>query len=147
MKVTQAINYEEVKDFIKHSSKESSIYVGVDSQNFKKFTKFALAIIIHIDSQHGGKVFVETYTTSRIKEMKVRLMKEVEIVVNASMQLVDTVGKRRFEVHLDINPSPEYKSNSVSKEAIGYVTGMGLHCLIKPEAWASSITADKYAKN
>jgi predicted RNase H-related nuclease YkuK (DUF458 family) len=147
MKVTQSINYDEVKDYIRNSSKESAVYVGVDSQQFRKFSKFALAIIVHIDSSHGAKVFVETYTCDRIKEMKVRLMKEVELVVNASMELVDVVGKRKFEVHIDINPNPAHKSNGVIREAMGFVTGMGLNCIVKPYSFAATHAADAICKH
>jgi hypothetical protein len=147
MKVTQAINYDEVRNYIKNSSKESAIYVGVDSQQFKLYTRFAIVIVIHIDSSHGGKLFVETVKTDRIKEMRQRLMKEVELAVTTSIELIDAIGKRRFEVHLDINGSDKHKSNSVCKEALAYVKGQGFTAMIKPNSWCASNAADHLVKN
>ena len=40
------------------------------------------------------------------------LMKEVEIVTAGALEIVEIVGDRHFEIHLDINPSPEHKSLS-----------------------------------
>lgn len=147
MKVIQAIDYDEVKNYIKNSSKESAIYVGCDSQNFRLFTRFAICVIIHIDSAHGGKIFVETIKHDRIKSLKERLMKEVELAVTTSLQLIDVIGKRKFEVHLDINGNDKHKSNIVCKEAIKYVTGQGFECRIKPAAFASSHAADHLVKH
>jgi len=48
-----------------------------------------------------------------------------------------------MEVHVDINTSPEFKSNTALKEAIGYITGMGFSFKAKPEAFASSCCANK----
>jgi uncharacterized protein len=145
-RIIQSIDMNEVREAIKNSSKESSIYVGCDSQNYKKNTTFGIAIVIHIDSSKGGKLFVEISKTERMKSMRQRLLKEVELAVMTSLELIDVIGDRYFEVHLDVNPNPKHKSNIVCKEAIGYANGQGLNCKIKPEAWCSTHCGDHVAR-
>jgi len=141
-KIIKAIDWDEVKEYIRNTPATSSIYVGVDSQNHRGQTDFGLAIVVHIESSKGGHMFVETSKMKRIKSMRERLMKEVEIVVDASMKLLDLVGTHGFAVHLDLNPDPRHKSNSIIKEAIGYVTGQGFECAVKPESWVATHVAD-----
>ena len=76
--------------------------------------------------------------------MKVRLQTEVMYTVNLVMELLDVIGDRHMEVHLDLNPSPKHKSYAAVQEALGYVRGMisGVDVRIKPEAFAASHAAD-----
>lgn len=141
-KVIQAIDWAEVKEYIKNTPQTSTVYIGIDSQNHKDHTAFGLAIVVHIESSKGGHMFVEVSKTKKIKSIRERLMKEVELVVTASLELLDIVGKRGFQVHLDINPDPKHKSNEICKEAIGYVTGQGFECVIKPDSFAATHVAD-----
>jgi uncharacterized protein len=141
-RIVRAIDWNEVKEYIRNTPQTSSIYVGVDSKPHKGYTTFGLAIVVHIESSKGGHMFVEVSKTERIRSIRERLMKEVELVVDASMKLLDIVGKRGFAVHLDLNPNPQHKSNSIIKEAIGYVTGQGFEYAVKPESWAATHAAD-----
>lgn len=141
-KITKAIDWDEAKEYIKNTPQSSTIYIGVDSQNHQDITSFGLAIVVHIESSKGGHIFVEVSKMKRIKSIRERLMKEVEIVVEASMKLIDLIGTRGFQVHLDLNPNPKHKSNEIIKEAIGYVTGQGFKCAIKPDSWAATHVAD-----
>ena len=141
-KVIRQIDWEEVRKYIKKSSKTSSVYIGCDSKQASKKTNFALVVVIHIDSAHGGKMFIHSISVPRIKSIRQRLLKEVEIVVAGALEIVDSIGKRNFEVHLDINPDPKHKSNEVFKEATGWVTGQGLKVQVKPAAFAASYAAD-----
>lgn len=147
MKITKAVNYDEVREAIKNSSKESKIYLGCDSQNVKKSTIFGLSIIIHIDGNKGGKLFVELYKTNRIKSLRERLMKEVELAVTGAFKIMDVLENRKFEIHLDVNSNPDHQSNTVCKEAIGYVVGQGFNYQIKPLAFAASSCADHCIKH
>ena len=138
----QKINWDEVRSEILKSSETSSIYIGCDSKNKKKHTIFALVIVIHLDSSKGGKIFYQSMRTPRIKNLRQRLMKEVEMSVSASFEIIDVIGDRKFEVHLDVNSDPKHQSNIICKEAIGYVEGQGFYCQIKPHAFAASYCAD-----
>lgn len=139
---TKPIDWNEVRTAIKNSSKESSIYVGCDSQQAKRWTRFGLVVIIHIDSARGGKVFVEVSRCERITSMRERLLKEVELSVQAAYEILDEIGTRPFVIHLDINPNADYKSNSIVKEATSWCLGQGFEYAIKPDSWAASKAAD-----
>lgn len=141
-KVIRQIDWDEVRQYIKDSSKTSSVYIGVDSQQIGKTTRFALAVVIHRESCHGARVFIQTTIVPRIKSIRQRLMKEVELVVSGAYEIVDTVDDRHFEVHIDINPDPLHKSNEVFNEARGWVVGQGFDVRTKPDAFAASYAAD-----
>lgn len=139
---------EDAKRAIRESSKESSIYVGCDSDRFKKkgewYIKFATVIIIHKDSKHGAVIHhnvevVRDYSNS----LRMKLMQEVQYAIDAAFSIIDEVGDRHFEIHLDLNGNPKHKSNEAVKEALGYVKGMfGFDAKIKPNAPAASYAGD-----
>jgi predicted RNase H-related nuclease YkuK (DUF458 family) len=61
---------------------------------------------------------------------------------------MEDVGDRHFEVHIDINPNPRYKSNVAVKEALGYVKGnLGIDAKIKPDAFAAMHAADHLVRH
>jgi predicted RNase H-related nuclease YkuK (DUF458 family) len=132
----------EVKQAILNSSRQSSIYVGCDSLTSRKGVRFALVVVIHLNSNQGGKIYHSTYFLNSKIDLKTRLLKEVEMVTNLALQLVDVIGNRSFQVHLDINGDKAHKSSIVVKEAVGWVTGLGFDCVIKPDAFCASYAAD-----
>jgi predicted RNase H-related nuclease YkuK (DUF458 family) len=69
-------------------------------------------------------------------------MEEVSRAVYTALELIDVVGNRPFEVHLDINPNPQHNSSVILKEAIGFVLAQGLKPVVKPKAIAASSVAD-----
>ena len=139
---------EKVKEAITAASASSSIYVGGDSIRFKKhgkwYARYATVVIIHIDSSRGGKIFHFADVQPDYGNMKVRLQTEVMYTVNLAMELLEVIGERHMEVHLDLNSSPKHKSHSSVQEALGYVRGMipGVDVRIKPEAFCASHAAD-----
>lgn len=139
----------EAKLAIANSSLASKVYVGCDSKRARKTgeIKFATVIILHYDGKHGGKMwsFVDTQQDyGPATNPRMRLVNEAYKAVEIASEIVDVVGDRSFEVHLDLNTNPKYKSNMAVKEALGYVMGvLGFDAKLKPEAWASSSAADK----
>lgn len=135
-------NYDVIRKEIQESSKDSSIYIGADSKLVAGKTVFALVVVIHIDNSKGCKVWSQKTTEPRRMQIAERLLKEVELSVNCAMKLLDVIGDHNFEIHLDLNPSAEHKSNKVLHSAVGYVKGVGVPYKIKPEAVAASYAAD-----
>lgn len=141
------MNILEVKQAIADSSHSTKVYIGCDSKvTRRKHVKFCTVVILHIDGKHGGHIFskIETekfYGSKKLPSM--RLMQEVQKVVEMGWELQDVIGDRHFEVHLDLNTSTKFKSNSVVKEACGYVLGcLNITPKLKPEAFAASSAAD-----
>lgn len=141
---------EEATQAILESSQESSVYIGCDSKRFKKngrwFARYMTVIIVHLDSSKGCKLFHESHVLEEYgegKNPKQRLLTEVMFAVNAAHEIMPVVGSRHWELHIDINPNPRYKSNVAVKEALGYVQGnLGVQAKIKPDAFAAMHAAD-----
>jgi predicted RNase H-related nuclease YkuK (DUF458 family) len=133
---------DEIRKNIVESSRETSVYIGCDSQAEKMSTIFGLAVILHIDSSRGGRCFAKRIVKERRMLLRERLMKEVELAVDTAFHLSDVIGPRNFEIHLDINPKREHRSNVVVNQATGYVSAQGFQWQVKPAAFAASTAAD-----
>lgn len=146
------MDVEEVKQYIQSCSKESKIYIGGDSERFKLkgkwFADYATVVVVHIDGNHGAKIFGEI-TREQDYDHKparpsLRLMNEVIKVAELYYKLVDTIGDRPVEIHLDINPDERHGSSCVVTQAIGYIMGTcNMRPMIKPNAFAASCCADR----
>lgn len=146
------IDIEAVKQFIAEQSTETKIYFGADSERVlvggKYVVDYLLVIAVHIDGKHGAKVFGEiqrdAHYDKNLGKPKLRLMNEVYRISELFLQFKDFLEDRHVEIHLDIASLPIYGSNVAMSEAIGYVKGVcGVDPVIKPDAWAASICADK----
>lgn len=138
---------EEAKQAILDSSKESSVYIGCDSIRFRKnkmwYAKYSTVIIVHMDSKRGCKLFHESVDMPDFGNLKQRLLNEVQMAVMAATEIVDVLGERHMEIHLDINPNPKHKSSVAVKEALGWVKGsLGIDAKIKPSSFAATHAAD-----
>lgn len=140
------INIDEVRQAILDSTLESSIYIGCDSVVLDDEIAYVTVVIIHYDSNHGGKIFRDIQFVYNHGNLRQRLMYEVYLVADIGYKISDTIGDRNFEVHLDINPNDKHKSNLVMKEAVGYILGMfGFKPKLKPHAFAASGASDHFA--
>ena len=101
-----------VKAFINAQSPETSVYLGCDSERVKVdgvwHADYALAVVVHIDSCHGCKIFGEVQRErdwdQRSDKPAMRLMNEVYKVSELFQKMADVLEDRLVEVHLDINP-------------------------------------------
>ena len=146
-----SFDFDDIRRVIEDSSESSAIYVGADSQRYKKrgqhYVAYVTVIIIHIDGEHGGRLFKQIEVERDYGQVRLRLMNEVYRASAAAMEIQDFIGNRTFEIHLDINPDENFKSNAVVKEATGYVLGMfGFKPKIKPNGFAASTVSDRYTK-
>ncbi len=142
----------EVKDFIAKQSDTSKIYLGCDSESIREndewFADYTLAVVVHIDGQHGCKIFGEVqrerdYDTRKDRPA-MRLMNEVYKISELFQSLQDVLEDRYVEVHLDINPNERYGSSCVVQQAIGYIKGTcNVTPMVKPRAFAASYAADR----
>lgn len=147
-------NLEEIKEFIRNSSEETSIYIGADSERYRQkktglwMADYTMAVVVHRDSSRGCKVFGEIVTERDYDQKQdkpaMRLMNEVMKAAQLYLDLADAIGDRHFEVHLDINPDVKHGSSCVAQQAVGYIRGMcNVVPMIKPEAFAASYAADR----
>lgn len=139
--------YDLARMMIAGSSQDSSVYIGCDSKVFKDngrwFAKYTTVIVIHMDSKHGAKVYHYSEVQPDFRNIRTRMVTEAQYAIQVFDEIADVIGARHVEIHLDINPNPEHKSNVAASEAMGYVQGVtGIKPKIKPEAFAASYAAD-----
>lgn len=146
------LNIEEVKDFIKNTSESTKIYIGADSERYRKngtwWADYTVAIVVHLDGSRGCKVFGEVTSDRDYDQRKdrpaYRLMQEVYRAVQMYMDLAEAIDDRHVEVHLDINPDLLHGSSCVVQQAVGYVRGTcNVTPRVKPDAFAASYAADR----
>ena len=148
------INIAEVTRFIAEQSPETKIYLGADSERYRRngkwYADYTLAIVVHIDGCHGCKIFGEVQTEidfdAKAEKPSMRLMTEVYKVAELYHKLVDAdvIGEKEVQIHLDINPKECYNSSIVIQQAVGYIKGMcNVVPMVKPNAFAASYAADR----
>jgi predicted RNase H-related nuclease YkuK (DUF458 family) len=150
--MSKEFDIEEVKRFILQSSASSNIYIGADSERYRRgddwYADYTVAIVVHLDGSRGCKVFGQV-STERDYDKKhnrpaYRLMNEVYKASAMYIDLFEAIGERHCEVHLDINPDEMHGSSCVIHQATGYIRGMcGFAPKVKPEAFAASYAADR----
>ena len=151
--MSRGFNLDEVKQFIRSSSPSTSIYIGADSERYRGnndqwYADYTVAIVVHMDSSRGCKVFgkvdSERDFDNRHDRPATRLMNEVYRAAQMYLDLIDAIGDRHCEVHLDINPDEMHGSSCVIQQATGYIRGMcGFAPKVKPEAFSASYAADR----
>ena len=146
------LDIEQVKTFIDAQSPETKIYIGADSERYKKgkqwYADYTLAIVVHIDGCHGCKIFGEVQTEvdydAKASRPSTRLMNEVYKVAELFQKLHDVIGEREVQIHLDINPDEQHNSSIVIQQAVGYIKGVcNVIPMVKPKAFAASYAADR----
>ena len=146
------IDVVQVKEFIESQSSATKIYLGADSERMKRngkwYADYTLAIVVHIDGCHGCKIFGEVQTELdydyKASKPSMRLMNEVYKVAELYQKLVDAIGDKEVEIHLDINPDLKHNSSIVIQQAVGYIKGVcNVVPMVKPNAFAASYAADR----
>ena len=147
------MNLSEVRKFIEKQSLETRIYIGSDSYRFafqnSWYADYTSVVVVHIDGKHGCKLFGETVREKDFDQKgdkpQLRLMNEVYKVADLYLRLADVLKDRNVEIHLDLNPDPNFTSQSVVQQAIGYIRGVcNVSPQVKPYAFAASCAADRY---
>ena len=90
-------------------------------------------------------MFIHNERKVQKMSLKERMLVEVAMSIEIAYSLCDLLDAHDvdLEVHADINTNPQFESNVALKEAMGYILGMGFAFKAKPNAFASSVCADK----
>lgn len=140
------IDIEAALTAIRESSETSSVYVGCDSVVLDEEIAYVTVLIIHYDSVHGGRIFKDIKFEYNHGNRNRRLLAEVGYAQQLASEVIEAVGARHFEIHLDINPDVKHASNAVMKEAVGWIAGVfGFKPKLKPHAFAASGASDHFA--
>lgn len=146
---------QEIRDYLTTVDPDSKIYLGCDSQKFKKhgewWARYTTVLIVHINNCNGGKVFgyndQERDYDQKFNTPRMRLMNETYKVSELYLELGDILEDREVEIHLDINPDEKWGSSCVINQAVGYIRGVcGVEAKVKPDAFAASYAADSVVR-
>lgn len=121
------------------------ICIGTDSMVRGNKINFATAIVFIVVG-NGGFMYIHKRREFRKMPLKERMMTEISYSIETAY-MIDPVLKKygiQVEVHADINQDPQYPSHHSYNEAMGYIRSMGYHFVSKPDAFASSVCADRF---
>ncbi len=144
--IDQAI-VDAVEEVLKAESEKGyrlKVCIGSDSQVYGKHIDFA-TVIVFLREKRGGFMFIHNERKANYLSLKERLLAEVSMSIEIAYEICDLLDRYHIdlEVHADINTNPQFKSNSTLTEAMGYILSMGFAFKAKPDAFASSVCADK----
>ncbi len=104
------------------------LLIGCDSQCYKNSkTVYGVVIVLYTPSK-GGHVLCYRDSVPMEKNTQSRLMNEVWKSVELAEYLKENGLPKAKHIDIDLNPDPRYKSNTVLRQAIGLVEGMGYDC-------------------
>lgn len=144
----------EIRTYLEGCGPNSKIYLGADSERFKKHGKwyadYMLVCVIHIDGHRGCKIFGEVQTDviheaprNPLMRLRGEYLRVAELYQRLESVFAD-LGFYDIEIHLDINSDDSAVSNQVMNEAIGYIKAMcQIVPMTKPNAPCASFAADR----
>lgn len=131
------MNIQNLSDEIRRSPADARIYIGSDSKQWRNMVIFGLVVAIHYPGSGGASCYAKKIRIPKVMALTERLLKETELAVNLSMELQDILHDRLFEIHLDINPDQNFKSNQVMATAVGWIESLGWAYRIKPDCYGA----------
>ena len=158
MSYKKEIDINEVVEYIDQFSDSTRVYIGTDSEKYRKnnewWASYISVVVVHVDGKHGCRIFGCVVDEKDYDQNKhrpaMRMMSEVRKSCELYNKVFDAMVARpeialNMEIHLDINHLEEHGSSCVVNEAIGYVKGVcGIEPQIKPDAFSASYAADRY---
>lgn len=115
---------EYIKDYLKDRD-DVELLIGADSQSFSNsITKYGIVIAMY--SKGKGAHVVCTRETLPIEwNTQTRLLNEVWKSIEVAEFLKENGLPKPRYIDVDLNPDPRYKSNSILRQAVGMIEGMG----------------------
>lgn len=148
------------------SNPDGQIIVGCDSQEYKRFVKYAVIIMMHYKDKYGvghGAHIIKSIVMDKNHKtpksaMKIskgkkefdtsllqgKLWKEVELTIQAAEMLKNT--NKKITIHVDYNSEPGTVSNVLYAPGLGYAQGLGYEVMGKPYAPVASHVADTFCR-
>lgn len=113
-----------IKDYLKERD-DVELLIGADSQSFSnRITKYGIVIAMY--SKGKGAHVVCTRETLPIEwNTQKRLLNEVWKSIQVAEFLKENGLPKPRYIDIDLNPDPKYKSNTVLRQAVGMIEGMG----------------------
>ena len=121
-KIVDVVQY--IKDYIE-TKENVEILIGSDSQCYSnRRTIYGVVIALYTKGK-GAHVLCSRETVPMERNTSTRLLNEVWKSIEIAEYLKDNGLPKPDWIDIDLNPDPKYKSNSVLRQAVGLVEGMG----------------------
>ncbi|MCR4404276.1 MAG: ribonuclease H-like YkuK family protein [Candidatus Acetothermia bacterium] len=109
--------------------------------------EFVTAVIIHRLGK-GGRYFWRRVREENIYTLRQKIYKEATLSFELARRLMrelaaQTMLEYNLEIHIDVGKHG--RTRELIDEVVGYIRGSGFAVKTKPEAYAASSVADKYA--
>ena len=147
----QKISYEELVNILKKVSKykDHKIIVGSDSVKLGHDFVFANAIcILNNNDFYDRRYFYyrQKINDDSYYDLSKRLLRETTESLNIAMELKKELDNPNIEIHADVNLDEKHMSAKYKNMIVGYITGCGFDCKIKPESFVASGIADIHTR-
>jgi len=121
-KIDNIVDY--IKEYVKDRN-DVELLIGADSQSYEnRITKYGIVIALYTKGK-GAHVVCMRETLPIEWNTKSRLLNEVWKSIEVAEFLKDKGLPKPKYIDIDLNPDPKFKSNSVLRQAVGMVEGMG----------------------
>ena len=147
----QKVSYDELVNILKivSKSKNHKIIIGSDSVKLGHVFIFANAICVLNDNNFYDRKYF--YHRQKIKDdsyydLSKRLLRETTESLNIAMDLKKYLSNANIEIHADVNTDTRYMSSKYKNMIVGYITGCGFDCKVKPDSFVASGIADIHTR-
>ena len=122
------------------------VYIGTDSQDFGKITRYATAIVYRY-GQRGAHYIYYVEDVPKQRDMFTRLFEEASRTIETA-QLIDTEIPIAFEgLEFDYNHIPKFNSNRLLGQVKGWVAGLNYKPVFKGGDMIACKAADHLCRN
>jgi predicted RNase H-related nuclease YkuK (DUF458 family) len=116
-----------------------NITVGTDSKTYGSLTTMVTALCFReVEARNGVIVFYKRDIVPRFSGLRDQLYEETMRSIALAGEVTRLTGSPP-NIHVDINPKQDYKSNRYHDEIMGVVMGCNYNPSSKPDAWAADI--------
>ena len=138
-----------IKDkIVEYTRSGGTVYVGADSMLCAATCSFASVIAFHNNDLRIATYFYKKkkITEEKFKDVKVKILHEVDLALDAAQFVVDACPNARLEIHVDISTKKKHLTSRLYSTVKGWVGGLGYNLKVKPDSWAYSYIADWHTK-
>ena len=141
--IPDVISY--IRDYLKQY-KNIEILIGCDSQSYgTKSTIYGVVIVLY-EPGKGGHVLCTRENLPFERNTPVRLLTEVWKGVEVAEFLRENGLPKPKWIDIDLNPDSRHNSNTVLRQAIGLVEGMGYHARCKHHGVMATYAANELVR-
>ena len=104
-----------------------TLYIGSDSMLYNKFCVFSCIVAVHSNKLQIANYYFqkEKLYDKKYKKLENKIMKEIEISIDAAQFFREYIPDAKIEIHVDIGDTYKNATRHLVDSARGWVKGMG----------------------